>query len=263
MFRIHHILKAPDRIVPWGEKEKYLHWFGLTDGLLWIRAGDSVIYEYAEPHEGDLGESVIYNDYQLVRFAEDLLELTPLIPESLPEELYGAAETMGRDLRDWNLLYTDLSDDEYDRFCEEAYEPLSGWFYGRCMSSAHLKGGLYTGFFRRGGRIKIVWDSDIREIWRYPCGTYEMRYEDFAREVSRFVSSFLRDMDSQTREVAGKGIPGIYVDSSALIRENSRRREIFSRQLEHLYAEDAGKTDWKRITDLYERMRRETGTRKE
>ena len=157
MFRIHHILKAPDRIVPWGEKEKYLHWFGLTDGLLWIRAGDSVIYEYAEPHEGDFGESI----NQIVRFAEDLLDLTPLISESLPEELYGAAETMGRDLRDWNLLYTDLSDDEYDRFCEEAYESLSGWFYGRCMSSAHLKGGPYTGFFRRGGRIKIVWDSDV------------------------------------------------------------------------------------------------------
>ena len=110
---------------------------------------------------------------------------------------------------------------------------------------------------------RVLRAISIREIWRYPCGTYEMRYEDFAREVSRFVSSFLRDMDSQTREVVRKGIPGVYVDKGALIRENSRRREIFSRQLEHLYAEDAGKTDWKRITDLYERMRRETGKRKE
>ena len=53
-----------------------------------------------------------------------------MIPESLPEELYGAAETMGRDLQDWNSLYEDRRGDEYDRFLEEAYEPLSEWYCG-------------------------------------------------------------------------------------------------------------------------------------
>jgi hypothetical protein len=38
MFRINYILKRPERILPWGDKEKYIYWFGLTDGLLWIRA---------------------------------------------------------------------------------------------------------------------------------------------------------------------------------------------------------------------------------
>ncbi|MBQ1924270.1 MAG: hypothetical protein II189_10640 [Lachnospiraceae bacterium] len=216
----------------------------------------------ADYNEGDFGESVIYNDYQLSRFAEDLLSMTPFIAESVPEELYDAADTMERDLQEWKGKHSDLEDGEYGRFLDEAYDPLSEWFYGRCMNFGHLKGGPLLWFIRCGGRIKILWDSDIRELWRCPQGIYEMRYADFAAEVSRFVTSFLSDMDAQTKEAAGAGIPGVYVDG-ALTCENRRRREIFSRQLEHLYAEDAGKTDWKRITDLYERMRRETGKRKE
>jgi len=53
------------------------------------------------------------------------------------------------------------------------------------------------------------------------------------------------------------------VDTEALFHENRRRREIFTRQLGQLYAEDRENTDWKRITDLYDRMRRETGIRRE
>jgi hypothetical protein len=90
-----------------------------------------------------------------------------------------------------------------------------------------------------------------------------MEYCAFAEEVSRFVTDFLRDMDNQTKEAAEKGIPGVYMDTEALFRENRRRREIFTRQLGQLYAEDRENTDWKRITDLYDRMRRETGIRRE
>ena len=70
------------------------------------------------------------------------------------------------------------------------------------VNSVHLKGGSCIGDFRKGGLIKIVWDSDIRELWRYHFGTYEMEYCAFAEEVSRFVTDFLRDMDNQTKEAA-------------------------------------------------------------
>ncbi|MBO7426280.1 MAG: hypothetical protein J6U23_11440 [Clostridiales bacterium] len=43
MFRINYTLKKPGMIVSWGEEAKHLHWYGLTDGLLWISAGDSII----------------------------------------------------------------------------------------------------------------------------------------------------------------------------------------------------------------------------
>lgn len=59
-----------------------------------------------------------------------------------------------------------------------------------------------------------------------------------------------------------RGSPG-YIYTEALFRENRRRREIFTRQLGQLYAEDRENTDWKKITDLYDRMRRETGIRRE
>lgn len=43
MFKINHILQRPEKIIPWGDKEKSLSWFGLTDGLLWIEAGGGII----------------------------------------------------------------------------------------------------------------------------------------------------------------------------------------------------------------------------
>lgn len=268
MFRINYVLKTPGQIAAWGEKRKYLHWFGLTDGLLWIEAGNSVIYKYADRHEGEGGIPVRYNDYQLSRFAEDLLALTPFISESVPEELYDAAQEMERDLRKWSLSYSDLGDEEYDRFFDEEYALLGGWFRERCMDSGHLREGPLIGYIRCGDRIKILWDTAAAEeesgsLWKYPSGVYEMEYSDFVREVTRFVNAFLSDMDAQVFDVAGRGIPGVFVDTGTLIRENSRRREIFGRQLKDLYGEDKDRTDWKRIRELYERMRREIRIRKE
>ncbi len=199
---------------------------------------------------------------------KDLPALTPYISGSLPEELYGAAERTERDPDRWKQMYSDLPDEDYDRFCEEEYGPLGEWFYDRCMDSGHLTEGPLIGYFRCGDRMKILWDS-VRtgrgqgSIWKYPSGAYEMKYADFAAEVSRFVNAFLRDMDAQTMEVVRHGIPGVFVDREALIRENRQRREIFGRQLQDLYAENRDKTDWKKIRDLYEKMRGETGGRRQ
>ena len=165
-------------------------------------------------------------------------------------------------------MYSDLPDEDYDRFCEEEYGPLGEWFYDRCMDSGHLTEGPLIGYFRWGDRMKILWDS-VRtgrgqgSIWKYPSGAYEMKYADFTAEVSRFVNAFLRDMDAQTMEVVRHGIPGVFVDREALIRENRQSREIFGRQLQDLYAENRDKTDWKKIRDLYEKMRGETGGRRQ
>ena len=263
MFRINHILKNPDKIVPWGKENKYLHWFGLTDGLLWIEAGDSVIYEYSKPHMDDFGNSVIYNDYQLSRFLEDFLELTGYISESVPEMLYDSVDSIEESLHKWLSLNIDKPDEEYDHFYDNEYQPLSDWFYDRTMDSGHLICGPLIGFFRCGDKIKIVWNSirpvsDGTDIWRYPKGIYEMRYADFVLEISRFISTFIEDMDMQVADVVLNGIPDVYVDTDALISENDQRKDTFTHQLKALYSEDIQKTDWNRILDLYIVMREQT-----
>ena len=250
-------------IVPWGEDAKHLHWFGLTDSLLWVSVGDSVIYEYAEPHPDDFGKQVKYNDYQLSRFIEDILELTPVISKSVSESLFEVIDNLSDDLQAWKTMYIDKSDEEFDHFFDEYYLPLSEWFYDRFLSSGHLVCGPSIGFFRCGDKLKIVWDSDPlddgTEIWKYPRGIYEIDYQDFVSEVSRFIRSFTTDMDNQVSDVVLNGIPDVYVDTDVLVRENAQRKETFKHQLEYLYSEDNHGTEWNKIFDLYKLMLKELG----
>lgn len=263
MFRINYTLKKPEMAVPWGEEEKHLHWFGLTDGLLWISAGDSVIYEYKEPHPDYFGKQVKYNDYQLSRFIEDILELTSVISESVPESLFDVIEDLDDDFQALKDKYIDKSDEEFDVFYDDVFEPLSEWFYSRFLSSGHLVCGPWIGFFRCGDKIKILWDSDPledgTEMWKDPRGVFGTDYQSFASEVSRFISAFTSDMDDQVSDVANNGIPGVYVDVDALVRENARRKEVFGQQLQSLYSKDKPKTDWNKVLGLYELMLRELG----
>ena len=43
--KINFQLQELDKVMPWGTN---MHWFGLTDGLLWINVGEQTIYEYNE-----------------------------------------------------------------------------------------------------------------------------------------------------------------------------------------------------------------------
>ena len=67
-FKINFQLQELDKVMPFGER---LHWFALTDGLLWIDAGTQTIYEYSEAAQAYFGSDIKYNDYQIARFLED------------------------------------------------------------------------------------------------------------------------------------------------------------------------------------------------
>ncbi len=71
-FKISFKLQELDKIVPFGSKpNQSLHWFGLTDGLLWIDVNGQTIYEYTQEAQEYFDNQVNYNDYQIARFLED------------------------------------------------------------------------------------------------------------------------------------------------------------------------------------------------
>ena len=260
MFRINFKLKQPAEITPWGELNPTLHWFGLTDSLLWIDISDSVIYEYTESHTDECGNFIKYNDYQLSRFLEDFSEILPSVSTPVPKSLYDAIENFEKDTEKWKSLYIDEDDEKYDKFYDEKYEPLTTWFYERCIDSGHLVQGPHIGFFRCDDNIKIWWDSDSynqHSIWRFPSGCFEITYSAFVSEVERFFASFYKEMDKQIEDVIQNGIPGVYVDIDALIRENKMRKDGFYQKLGSLKNMKKTLIDWKDITDLYDRMRAE------
>ena len=264
MFRINYSLKKPSEIIPWGESHPTLHWFGLTDGLLWIEIGDSVIYEYAEAHPDERGNLIKYNDYQLSRFLEDFSEILPRVYESIPEYLYDVVDKFESHAEAWKDLYIDKDDETFDEFYFGEYEAVTSWFYGRHIDSGHLIAGPHIGCFRCGDRIKILWDSPRSEsdakssIWKYPSGCVEISWSEFVSEVERFFSSFYRDMDKQVEDVVRNGIPGVEVDTDALVRENIFRKDAFDSKVKTLRTGEEVQTDWDVIKKLYGRMREET-----
>ena len=263
MFRINYKLRKPTEITPWGELHPSLSWFGLTDGLLWIEIGDSVIYEYTETYADKGDESVRYNDYQLARFLEDFSDILPHVAESIPRSLYDAIGTFETDKVVWEDLHAREDDDEtFDKFYFGELETLTSWFNERYLDSGHLIGGPLIGCYRCGDNVKIRWGGvypwlDLHDIWKYPSGCVEISYSEFVSEVERFFASFCKEMDQQVEEVVSNGIPGVDVDKDRLVQENKQRKETFDAKVRSLRMNKENLTDWKEILDIYDRMRSE------
>ena len=150
MFRINFRIKSPDKIIPFGDNEKHLSWFGLTDGILWINAGDKIIYEYSQAAVELWKNEFKYNDYYLSRFFEDISEIFAYIAAPVPRFFYEKINDFPQTANKWNKIYSEKTDDEYYDFLDNKYEFLTAWYYSRMIDSAHLKGGPRIFFFRCG-----------------------------------------------------------------------------------------------------------------
>lgn len=261
-FKINFKLKSINDIEPWGNS---MHWFGLTDGTLYIQVGDEKIYEYSDSARDYFKCDIKYNDYYLARFVTDFTELFRFIREPIPEILYNNIDKF-EDMTDlWKDMYIDKPDDIFDKFYDEEYTPLTEWYYMQhTFNSGHLVGGQSIEFFRHGDKIKILWksyDDAILEngenIWTSPNGIYEMSWKDFTDECKNFYWRFRRKIDVQTYRAYKYGIDGVEIDKKLLLKSNSDNITAFGQHLELLFSDDYEKTDFNRILALYEKMRSE------
>lgn len=155
-FKINFQLQELDKIIPWGEEPNLsLHWFGLTDGQLWIDVGTRTIYEYNEDARNYFGIPVKYNDYQLSRFLEDFFGTFRYVGKSIPIELYNGIDEFDSKTEKWKECHIDEEDEIFDRFYFDEYWELYEWRSNRSFDSGHLVGGPYIGCFRCGEKIKI------------------------------------------------------------------------------------------------------------
>lgn len=235
-FRINFKLKTElDEIAPFGEKGRYsLSWFGLTDGLLWITAGDKTVYEYSDAARKAWGGDTRYNDYYLSRFLEDFSENFEYIAQPISKELYDGVE--GFEELSQNLLENIPDDDpEFDRLYDE-YLAKREWFSNRRFDSGHLKGGPIIGCFRCEDMLKFYWNSGYtlesgESIWTSPRGSFEMPYCDFVTEVKRFFAEFHKEMDEQVNRALERAWGEVRVDKEYLVKENAERKIGFEQRL--------------------------------
>lgn len=259
--KINFKLQELDKIAPFGEEpDLRLHWFGLTDGLLWINADDRTIYEYSQEALDYFGTDVRYNDYQLSRFLEDFFGTFRYISESVPSELYDSIEKFDVQAEQWKESHFDDEDDVFFRFIDEKFLPMTGWYYERSFDSGHLVGGPYIGCFRHDENIKIIWESDYKlesgnSIWTSPKGVYELCYDDFVLSVRVFLERFFAAMDKQVENAVARDWGRIAIDKKRLVTENEERKEGFYRQLAYL-KDSPNNTDWQGIIARFREMQR-------
>lgn len=240
-FKINFKLKQPGEIAPFGEKGRYsLSWFGLTDGLLWITAGDKTVYEYSDAALKEWGGDTKYNDYYLSRFLEDISDIFANIAEPVSRELYDSVEDFEERCEKRLEQFPNYDDDpeEFDRLYDE-YLEQKAWFNDRVFDSGHLRGGPIIGCFRCEDKLKFYWNGDAalesgESIWTAPRGSFEMPYNQFAAELKRFFNEFYEKMNEQVRSALERDWGEIAVDKEYLVRENDERKIGFDQKLSRL-----------------------------
>lgn len=260
--KINFALRRIDRIKPFGKKPHLsLHWFGLTDGELWIDLGGKTIYEYRRPVRKLFGSRPRYNDYYLARFTEDLFGTFAAVAEPVPQKLYDNAETFICDMERWESLRAECDDAEFDRFYVGEFGALYDWFSARSFDSGYLVDGPVIGCFRCGDKIKIIWDSferaeDGESAWTAPCGCFETEYRAFIAAIEDFFERFFAAMDGQVERAVRRDWGKIELDKSALVKEHADRRREFAEAAALLVGAPHA-ADWDGILSLYAKMRAE------
>jgi hypothetical protein len=256
-------LRELSKILPVGQEPNLsLSWFWLTDGDLWLNFGEQTIYEYSKEALVYFGNKPTpYNDYPIVRFLEDFTQLFDRIRETIPQIFYDLTEDLKKFQscsKKWLDIY-DSGKDDYSDFYFDEYDKLISWAYKRTFDSGHLIGGPHLSFFRRAGKIRIVWETEhILEngisLWTAKDSSFEMEYSAFINKVKVFGHSFFAEMDKQIELSAAKEWGNIKVDKQRLVEEHKERKDEFFSTLLLLEQEPSDKTNWAEIEQLFNRM---------
>ena len=259
-------LRELENIIPWGqEPELSLHWFALTDGDLWLKFGNEIIYEYSLEVMNYWGDKPTpYNDYQLSRFIEDFTWIFDKIRETIPKELYDLTEDLKKfqsDAKKWLEIFDTDEVENNDVYFDE-YEKLISWTCERSFNSIHLIGGPNLSFFRRNDKVRIVWETEHTlengiNLWTAKDGSFEMDYSDFVTKIKIFGQSFFAEMDKQIELTVSKEWGHIKIDKQRLVEEHKERKEEFYSKLLLLDKAPTDKTNWKEIEQIFNRMKSE------
>lgn len=260
---IHFEFKELDEIALFEDADsRILNWMSLTDGALWLKYGDSVIYEYSEWAIKAWNKSNPYNDYFIARFIEDFSAIFNMISVEVPEELFPYTANLLA-YREYTEQY--LEDEgvsiqskpnfiTYEEFCI-----LNNWISERSFHSSHLIHGPNLSFFRCGSVLRVVWDVDGvldngAPVWRAKSGYFDMSYGEFVSHVKSFADSFFSELEKQIYLAREKKWENMYVDHQAIELEQAERKKDFYAMLEVLESKSLLTGQWMEIRSLLNKI---------
>lgn len=254
---IHFKLFDISEINPFGleQKQPTMHWFGLTDGIIWLEFDEIKLFEYSNEIIKFWNKSNPYNDYYIARFIEDLTSLFSKINESIPLELYQKLNSCHKIEKFYNKAtkwYNKNQTQEGDDSISTKYNLLTNWFCDRLIGNSHLIGGPTFYFLRNEDKIRIIWHSDDRlkngmQIWTASSGEIELNFNEFKSEIKRFGITFFKAMDIQIEKALTKDWGEINIDKKSLLEEHIERKKDFFFAFEKLNANNVIETNWSEI----------------
>ncbi|WP_141955499.1 DUF5984 family protein [Actinoallomurus bryophytorum] len=248
MIRFRFALTPMDRVQPWGwEEDPHLHWFGLTDGWYWIELGDQELLRYSPETlewfgRDDLGLRHPYADYQVVRLWEDLIDLTPMVMQPVPNDLepFISADVPER---------PDLDDDE------DAWSAMV-WCSEHYLDPGYLRAAPEVCAWR-----SLAGDDTVTVAWQHPrddeivftapqAGQVTVPTEAYLTAVRRLDTELMAAMHDRITELELVGPPqGVRIDMDQLRAEHHGRTTWLS---EHLRFQPT--TDWAAVRSGVQRI---------
>ncbi len=229
--KFHFRLLPLGEIAPWGGETPCLHWFGLTLGWFWITVGDDELFRYTDEAmafwarpEFAVAPALPYEDYQVARYFEDLMEMLPEILDAVPADIAartleaGAWAAWQNRANDWQER-TD-TDDAWD-----TYYAAVGWWDRRTWDAGHLAYPPTIHLWRVGETVTVRWDNRERlvgtgiPVWAAAMGEVTMPVADFIDAVNDFADGFLAAMAERVQSVQTHwSRPEIAIDTQELMR---------------------------------------------
>ena len=238
-------LKSLAAVAPWGRpddpNERFLSWFGLTDGTYAISVDGARLFQYTPemlavfeskyPEDARNGDCA---DYQVVRLYEDLLDLLPDTMNSIPVRAHELVENV-QARRNWMNRLSWAREIEDDPVLSELYWQATAWFGYRRLDSMYLIQGPSVWFWRFGDRVHILWDNLGKATegiprWTATEGDCSMPVDAFELEVESFHERLMSAMTEHVATIKTHNpLPNVKIDVEQLTREHEERKLSLAR----------------------------------
>jgi hypothetical protein len=254
---IHFQLHTVDQVALWGDAPGSIHWFGLTDGLYWLRFGETTLFEYSDTLLSHWKSEVRYVDYHIIRLVEDLSELFAAIAEPMPEHFYERVKTPEAIHQFFDQIDQWRDDnsksDEWDEI-DERHSEMGIWVWDRRLDTGYLNYQPKIYFWRVADKLHLTWITDAMTeecipVWSAKNGGYSMDYQEFVAQVEDFGHRFFDAMALQVQNAIAKDWGEVEIDKPALLEEQKTRKETFAQYLA-LLKNSPHKTDWNKLENL-------------
>lgn len=262
-----HLLQL-NKIRPWEHNnQKYLNWFGLTDGWYWMDVETDELFRYTDDivssWDKELGTQAefSYVDYQVVRFWEDLLDMLPNILEPIPTNILQKIN-LGTDMLDYrkkvfDYLFIqdngDLSENSFDTL-----EITTSWIDKRLLPTSHLLHSPFIWFWNDGKNMFIHWDNrsvfkDNIQVWKANFGTYSISIQQFIDELRLFDKNLMNAIQLRINEIReGWKHSEIEINISEIERQQNERSKWLEQSFVKAHLQKSPK--WDEIQAMLEKI---------